>query len=268
MRKSICKLIFIIAILFSCKTINQVQKVNITDKYYLDLMKGIMINEYQIQNTDGYNVQDRIKGIGHNPNAYTMLSLKQLDFIENCVKDILKNNISGDFIECGVWRGGATIFMKSLLKAYNDTVRKVWVSDSFEGCPKPNINKYPDDANSNWFENPDIAVSLEQVKINFSKFDLLDNNVIFLKGWFKNTLPGSIERLSLLRVDGDLYESTMDAISLLYDKLSIGGYFIDDDYGSIPQAKKAIDDFRKKHNITEEIKTIDFTGVYWKKCNN
>ena len=247
-------LLILILLLSACTTQKHI------DSNYLNLMKGVMINEYQIQPTDGYNIQDRINGIGHNPNAYTMLSLKQLDAIETFVRDIEKNKIEGDLIECGVWRGGATIFMKSLLKSFNDTTRKVWVSDSFEGCPKPNPEKYPEDAHSDWYLNPNIAVSLEQVQTNFKKFDLLDNKVVFLKGWFKNTLPGPIKKLSLLRVDGDLYESTMDAISL-----SVGGYFIDDDYGSIPQSKKAIDDYRKQHNITEKIIPIDITGIYWQK---
>jgi O-methyltransferase len=249
----------------SCIVQKQYQKSD-TRRLYIDLMKGVVLNLYQIQTTDGYNVQDRINGIGWNPNAYTMLSLKQLNAIEFMYADIAKNNITGDLIECGVWRGGATIFMKALLQANNDTIRKVWVSDSFEGCPKPDVTKYPADANSNWFTASDLAVSLEQVRKNFKKFNLLDDNVIFLKGWFKNTLPiAPIEKLSILRVDGDLYESTMDAISSLYDKLSIGGYFIDDDYGSIPQAKKAIDDYRNQHNITEPIIKIDCTGIYWKK---
>jgi len=269
------KLLLLTTIIFLClqncviqKPVNNISliKSDQTQKLYLDLMKGVLINLYQIQNTDGYNIQDRINGIGWNPNAYTMLSLKQLNAIDFMYADIIKNNIPGDLIECGVWRGGATIFMKALLKSNNDTTRKVWVSDSFEGCPKPDVAKYPADANSNWFAAPELAISLEQVQNNFKKFNLLDSNIIFLKGWFKNTLPiAQIKKLALLRVDGDLYESTMDAISALYDKLSVGGYFIDDDYGSIPQSKKAIDDYRNLHYITEEIIPIDATGVYWKK---
>jgi uncharacterized protein (UPF0297 family) len=260
--KNIAKAFILLILLFGCR----IQKYNYNSQdRYLTLMKGVMVNLYQIDKSNGYNVQDRINGIGHNPNAYTMLSLKQMNVIEFCVKDIIDNKIQGDLIECGVWRGGATIYMQALLKTYNDTTRRVYVADSFEGCPKPDVNKYPEDVNSNWYTNSNIAVSLEQVQANFKKFDLLNNNVIFLKGWFKNTLSTApIKKLALLRVDGDLYESTMDAL-VLYDKLSIGGYFICDDYGSIPQAKKAVDDFRKKNNITEKIVKDDFTGIHWRK---
>lgn len=94
----------------------------------------------------------------------------------------------------------------------------------------------------------------------------MDEHVKFLKGWFKDTLPNApISKLSLLRLDGDMYESTMDAITVLYPKLSIGGYLIVDDWGAVAGCKKAIEDYRKENNITEPIIEIDWTGVYWRK---
>jgi O-methyltransferase len=90
--------------------------------------------------------------------------------------------------------------------------------------------------------------------------------VKFLVGWFKDTLPNTpIEKLALLRLDGDMYESTMDALTHLYSKLSIGGYIIIDDWGAVPACKNAVIDFRTKFNISEEIIPIDWSGVYWKK---
>jgi len=110
--------------------------------------------------------------------------------------------------------------------------------------------------------------SVKQVKNNFSKYGLLDDNVKFLKGWFKDTLPvAPINKLALLRLDGDMYESTMDGLVNLYPKLSKGGYIIVDDWGAVEGCKLAVLDYRKKHGITEEIITIDWTGVYWKKEN-
>jgi len=80
---------------------------------------------------------------------------------------------------------------------------------------------------------------------NFRKYDLLDRQVRFLKGWFSETLPGCpIERLAVLRLDGDMYESTMDALKHFYPKLSAGGYLIVDDYGAAPACKTAIHEFR------------------------
>ena len=107
---------------------------------------------------------------------------------------------------------------------------------------------------------------IEQVQENFKRFDLLDDKVKFLKGWFKDTLPSApIDHLAIIRLDGDMYESTMDGLVNLYHKLSSGGFIIIDDYGTIPACKKAVHDFRDKNGITEEIINIDDSGYYWQK---
>lgn len=197
--------------------------------------------------------------------AETMIGLQRLNNIEFCFNEIIKNNIPGDFIETGAWRGGSTIFMRALLKTANINNRNVWVADSFEGLPKPS-GKYEADVNDKHFACEVLKVSLEEVKRNFKNYQLLDNQVKFLKGWFCNTLPNApIKKLALLRLDGDMYESTIDALVHLYPKLSIGGYIIIDDWGAIKACKQAIIDYRLKHNITEEIIDIDWTGAYWKK---
>ena len=101
---------------------------------------------------------------------------------------------------------------------------------------------------------------------NFERYGLLDDRVHFLEGWFKDTLPNApIEQLAILRVDGDMYESTMDALRPLYPKLSVGGYLIIDDYGAIPACKAAVEDYRSEHGITEPIVEIDWTGAYCKR---
>jgi O-methyltransferase len=200
------------------------------------------------------------------PEAETMVGLKRLDNLQWCVSDIIRRNIPGDLAEAGTWRGGASIFMRAVLKAHGDTTRIVWVADSFEGLPKPDALRYAADAGdphwrfSNW-----LAVSLEDVKENFAKYGLLDQQVQFLKGWFRDTLPGApITRLAILRLDGDMYESTMDTLVNLYPKLSPGGYIIVDDY-ALAGCKAAVDDFRTKHAITDEILQIDWTGAFWQR---
>ena len=199
--------------------------------------------------------------------AETMIGLRRLDNIEYCIRDVLKQRVPGDVIEAGAWRGGATIFMRAVLKAYGDNERKVWVADSFEGLPKPDAVAYPEDAGANYYTYSALAVSLDEVKHNFARYNLLDDQVRFLKGWFKDTLPTApIDHLAVLRVDGDLYESTMEALRFLYPKVSAGGYIIDDDYGALGIAKKAVDDFRAAQGITSELKVIDWTGVYWQKA--
>jgi hypothetical protein len=103
------------------------------------------------------------------------------------------------------------------------------------------------------------------VKRNFERYDLLDDQVRFLQGWFSETLPKApIERLAVLRLDGDLYESTTDALVNLYDRLSPGGYVIVDDF-CIPACRQAVHDFRQTRGIQDEIIQIDWTGVYWRR---
>jgi O-methyltransferase len=200
--------------------------------------------------------------------ADTMIGMIRLNNIEYCIKDVINNNVEGDLIELGVWRGGAVILMRALLKEMNVTNRTVWVADSFKGLPPPNSAKYPADKGDKLSKFGELSVSEEMVKYNFEKYGLLDDKVKFLKGWFKDTLPAApIKKLALLRLDGDMYESTMDGLINLYPRLSVGGYVIIDDWGAIPACKKAVEDYRSKYSINEEIITIDSTGVFWKKIN-
>lgn len=192
--------------------------------------------------------------------GFTMAGHRRLDNVQMCVENVLANKVQGDFIETGAWRGGTTIFMRALLKAHGITDRNVWVADSFEGLPAP---KDKDDGTD--LSRVDyLKVSLEQVMSNFEKFDLLDEQVKFLKGWFCDTLPDApITELAILRLDGDMYSSTMDSLNALYHKVNKGGYVIVDDYYSWPSCKRAVSDFRSKHGINSEIVTIDWTGAYW-----
>jgi hypothetical protein len=213
-----------------------------------------------------YDIQNRLNGTDWSPMAHTMIGRKRLDNLQNCIQHVLVNRIPGDFIETGVWRGGATIFMRAMLKAWGDTSRIVWVADSFEGLPEPDGLNYPKDRGDTHHTYSELAVSLQTVQENFRKYALLDDQVRFLKGWFKDTLPTApIEKLAILRLDGDMYESTMDGLKNLYAKLSRGGFLIVDDYGAVPACKDAVHDFRRDNKISEEIIEIDWGGVYWQK---
>jgi len=196
----------------------------------------------------------------------TMIGMKRLDNLEYCISEVIKNNVEGDLIETGVWRGGATIFMKALLNAANDQKRVVWVADSFEGLPKPE-DKYAADKGDELHKYRELAIPLAEVRRNFEKYGLLDERVKFLKGWFKDTLPAApIAKLAVMRLDGDMYQSTMDGLVNLYPKLSKGGFAIIDDY-LLPPCRQAVQDFRQKNNITEEIIPIDEVAVFWKRKN-
>jgi O-methyltransferase len=198
--------------------------------------------------------------------AHSMSGQARMDNLQYCVETVIKEGIPGDLIETGVWRGGSTIFMRAILKAYGIKDRTVWVADSFAGLPEPDKNKYPDDAGDKHYTFKSLAISLEQVQDNFRKYALLDDQVKFLKGWFKDTLPGApIKQLAVCRLDGDMYESTMDGLTNLYPKLAKGGFMIIDDYGAVPACAKAVEDYRKANGITDPIQKIDWTGSYWRR---
>ena len=205
----------------------------------------------------------RENGLDTPADAETMVGLKRLDNIQQCVADVLRRNVPGDLIECGAWRGGACIFMRAVLAAYGDRTRTVWVADSFEGLPKPGAGS--EDARI--WEGGEMAVSLDEVRGNFARYGLLDGQVRFLKGFFIDTLPQApVERLALMRVDGDLYDSVIQTLQYLYPKLSVGGYVLLDDYHQkLPPAVKAVDDYRQAHGITETIHRVDPYGAYWQK---
>ncbi len=213
-----------------------------------------------------FDPEVRAEGRDWPPEAETMIGLRRLDNLQHCVTDVLRQGVRGDLIETGAWRGGATIFMRALLKTYGDIERIVWVADSFKGLPKPDLKRYPADEGERLWSWAQLAVSLEEVKANFARYGLLDDQVRFLVGWFRDTLPTApIEHLAVLRIDGDMYESTMDALRCLYPKLSVRGYVIIDDYEAMPGCKAAVEDYRAKHCITEEMKRIDWTGVFWQR---
>jgi O-methyltransferase len=214
-----------------------------------------------------YDSESRLNGRDWPARAESMIGLKRMENIQYAVQTLLKDNVPGDLIETGVWRGGACIFMKANLLAAGDTTRTVWVADSFQGLPPPNETLYPADAGDDLHTRTGLSVGAEQVRHNFERYGVLDDRVKFLVGWFKDTLPAApIEQLALIRLDGDMYESTAQAIEPLYPKLSPGGFILIDDYGSHgSQAGQAVHDYRAKHGIDEEIIDVDGYGAYWRK---
>lgn len=198
--------------------------------------------------------------------ADTLLGLRRLDNLQYCVEQVLKSGVPGDLIETGVWRGGACIFMRAILQARGVRDRKVWAADSFEGLPVGDPRRYPFDKDSPFHNERGFAVSLEEVRHNFEKYGLLDDQVEFVKGWFCDTLPKLAGHpWGVIRVDGDMYQSTFEALVNLYPTLSLGGFVIIDDYGAVPACRQAVLDFRRANGIKEEVREIDWSGVYWQR---
>ncbi len=198
--------------------------------------------------------------------SHTMIGRARLDNLQYCIETVLREQVPGDLLEAGIWRGGASIFMRGVLAAHGVDDRCVWAADSFEGVPKSTL---PQDSECNLSVDvlPVLAVPLDEVRELFGRYGLLDDRVRFIKGWFKDALPAApIERLAVLRLDGDLYESTRDALVPLYDKVSSGGFVIVDDYHSVASCGRAVDDFRAERRIAEPLQRIDKQSVFWRKA--
>lgn len=198
------------------------------------------------------------------PSGLTMTGQRRLSYLRRTVEKVLDMAIPGDLVECGVWRGGSALLMAGVLAARGANNRQIWLADSFQGLPVMD-----QDVDQSAWVNPlndnGLAVSEAEVRKNFETLGLMSENIRFLPGWFADTLPDApIEKIAILRLDGDHYSSTIEALDALYPKLVPGGFVIIDDY-SLPRCAKAVEDFRAAHSITETIEKIDHTGIAWRK---
>ena len=204
----------------------------------------------------------RVHGEDWPARAESMAGLLRLADLERCIRDVVNNGIAGDFLEAGVWRGGASILAKAVLTDLGQFDRTVWLADSFAGLPVPDRKRFPQDS-LDLSVYPELSVSLDDVKANFVRYNLLDANVRFIEGWYQDTLANApVDSLAILRLDCDYYESTYYALTSLYDKVQIGGYVVIDDY-ALPACRAAVDDFRKSRDIRSHLYSIDWTGVRW-----
>lgn len=301
---------------------------------YLDMVKRTLCNliyedrplwglgpDKKIGAVPPFDVRMRVLGQDVPSLAHTMVGWKRLTNIEECGRDVIERGVAGDFVETGVARGGAAIFMRAVLKAYGATERRVIACDTFVGSPQPPSGRvrrgiwrvvlkivslitripsarwrmrlyrwmeerqrsFPPSADPSaeivdtgigmvrfYADHPTLfdrdQSSLRAVKSHFARYGLLDSQVLFLQGFFADTLPRTpIDSVALLRLDGDTYESTRSVLDMLYDKVSSGGYVIVDDYLTYPDCKRAVDGFRAEHGISDAIIEIDENGVYWRK---
>jgi hypothetical protein len=207
----------------------------------------------------------RDEGLDWPSTALTMIGRRRLRNFRELIERAIRDDVPGDIIETGVWRGGASILARAVLAAWEVTDRTVIVADSFEGLPPPDVDRFPADKESTLHTYRELAVSLEQVQANFERFGLLDDQVQFLKGWFRDTMPlVASPALAVIRLDGDMYESTMDPLVHLYDRLSPGGWVIVDDY-VLDACAQAVHDFLDGRGIEVEIIAVDRVGSYFQK---
>jgi hypothetical protein len=214
-----------------------------------------------------FNLDRRIQGLDWPTFGYTMVGERRLANVRHVLEQCLMHNVPGDFVECGVWRGGSSIYAKAVLTAHHAEGRRVVLVDSFDGLPKAELAVDSDV----WSMMHYLRVSQQQVRAHFKHFGLLDDNVVFVQGFFKISAPklasdlrAANRQIAVLRLDGDMYQSLADCLYNLYEYVAIGGFVIIDDW-SIKVAMNAVEDFRSLYNITDELHTIDWTGVFWRK---
>jgi O-methyltransferase len=191
---------------------------------------------------------------------FTLLRKGQLDLIEQLVVQVEKRRVPRNFLEAGVWRGGAVILMRALISAYKIADRRVFAADSFAGIPVTTraINDPVDQWKDRW------VASLDEVGNNLARFGLLDDRIRFVVGNFNDSLRHlSGERFALIRLDSDSYDSVETSLDYLYPLLSKGGVTILDDW-HLPGCKMAVMDYRARHGITDEIKEAH-GNAYWVK---
>lgn len=216
----------------------------------------------------GADRETRAVGNDWPPHAETMVGLARLANVRDCVTTALADGVPGDLVETGVWRGGTAIYLRAILAALGNTDRTVWACDSFEGLPEPDAERYPVDVPLRLHEHSQLAIGLDAVRQNFARYGLLDDQVRFVPGWFRDTLPKlatEVGPIAVLRLDGDMYESTIDALTNLEPLVAPGGYVIVDDYNGIDACKQAVIDYRAAEDITAEIHDVDWTAVWWRK---
>lgn len=193
---------------------------------------------------------------------FTMVGYKRLDNLYTLCKDIIRNVKDGAFVECGTWKGGCGAIMAYLAKK-EGAGRETWLFDSFEGLP-PSTENDGEEAKKYTGE---CYSSLDDVNRALDKIGAKKNTFI-VKGWFNDTLPKSkdrIKKISILRLDGDWYQSTKESLEDLYDYVINGGYILLDDYNYWEGSKRAVDEFLNKRGILVEIIKVDGYGAYFQK---
>jgi hypothetical protein len=202
---------------------------------------------------------------------YTMTSVERLIALINATRYISRNQIEGDFVECGVWRGGSMMAVAYSLEKLAERDRDLYLFDTFEGMPPPtnqdvtysNIEALTllnesrkDDSKSIWCYS-----SLDEVKTNIESTKYNPQKIHLIKGKVEETIPNCIpEKIALLRLDTDWYESTRHELEYLFPRLVSGGVLIIDDYGHWKGCQKATDEYIEKHNIPILLNRIDYTG--------
>lgn len=236
---------------------------------YLDLLKRALTNYLYLgeeqgfarwSSTDHYDKAASAWRIGPESRPATLLNQGQLDLLERCVLDLEARGIAGDYIEAGIWRGGAVAFLRGLLDAHGIAERKIYGADSFDGIPKN--TKFAHDPVDRWTDR--WSASRPEVEGLLRRFGLLDERVVLVEGLFADTLPALAGHcFALVRLDSDSYDSVMTSLELLYPGLAPGGIVVIDDW-HLPGCRFAVDAYRAAEGIDAPI-AVDAGNGWWIK---
>lgn len=202
--------------------------------------------------------------------SFTFTSIEPMWALYQSVRYIVNSNIQGDFVECGVWRGGSAMLIAETLLHLGISNRKIYLYDTFEGMSAPTekdidykgneANKLLDNSDKLSTKSVWCYSTIDEVKNNLYSTHYPKENLIFVKGKVEDTIPGTIPaNISLLRLDTDWYESTYHEFIHLYPILSKQGVLIIDDYGHWKGAREATDKYFKENNIQILLNRIDYT---------
>ena len=196
----------------------------------------------------------------------TMTSSERVEGLHTALQSGHENKIAGDFVECGIWKGGNIVIAKKFLDSVNN-IKKFFCYDTFEGMTEPGEFD-GEKAHKTWQGKSKCEAGMEEVIAVFKFHDLLDDRIKFIKGDVrktlldKNNLPDSI---CILRLDTDFYDSTLIELELLYPRLSSGGYLIVDDYGHWHGSRRAVNDYFGEQFVQTNFKKLDYTGIMLQK---
>jgi hypothetical protein len=215
--------------------------------------------------------ESRHKEIVNKTKSFTMTSPERIFGLIEAVRYIIHNGIEGDIVECGVWKGGSMLAVAETLISEHITNRNLYLYDTFEGMSEPteaDVNPYNDKAelllqsNVNKEENIVWAYSgIDEVKTTLNLSSYPKESIHFIKGKVEETIPKFIpEKIALLRLDTDWYESTKHELKYLFPLLSPGGVLIIDDYGFWKGARKAVDEYFKEYKVKILLNRMDETG--------
>ena len=193
---------------------------------------------------------------------FTMTSLERMYALRDATQYIAKHKIPGDIVECGVWKGGSLMMCALTLVKIGDTGRNIYMYDTYTGMPEPSRNDKWEGLERQCLNDCKWTfASLEEVQKNMLATGYPQENILFVKGKVEDTIPGTIpERISLLRIDTDWYESTYHQLLHLFPRLSPHGVIIVDDYGYWRGAKEATDKYFGENAIKIFLNRIDNTG--------